>query len=357
MALRVTRQYDEILAAGDGEARVTRQYVEILTPGDGEARVTRQYTEILANLPVYTENITHDLGLSQQIKTAVIYDIAYAPLIIDEGVVKTLLAGKLIETSGIIAPMGDEGGSDTIILPTGPGNIISSLEGASSRGGYNVDLQLYRLSDTQITLGDKSSILGGACNEIDGDYATILGGYYNLITADFTAILNGYDNQTDADYSVVQGKQTLADHYGENAHASGQFSTKGDAQESILVARCETDGAISEELFLDGHNQRITLSNDDTWFFKINVVARRTDSDGHGAWEIKGLIERSLYITSIVGTNTTWAHGSNPAGWNISVTAANDALTITATGATGHKIRWVAKVELIQVSGPEEFYG
>ena len=51
MALRVTREYTDVLGAGDGEVRVTRQYVEMLTSGYLKTRVARQYVEVLASLP------------------------------------------------------------------------------------------------------------------------------------------------------------------------------------------------------------------------------------------------------------------------------------------------------------------
>ena len=51
MAVRVTREYADVLGAGEGEVRVTRQYVEMLTSGYPKARVARQYVEVLASLP------------------------------------------------------------------------------------------------------------------------------------------------------------------------------------------------------------------------------------------------------------------------------------------------------------------
>lgn len=50
MALRVTREYADILGSGEGKVRVTRQYVEMLSSGATKARVARQYVEILASL-------------------------------------------------------------------------------------------------------------------------------------------------------------------------------------------------------------------------------------------------------------------------------------------------------------------
>jgi hypothetical protein len=71
MALRVTRQYDEILAAGDGDARVTRQYTEILAKGAGSIRATRQYAEILAeSFVTYEESVQSNLSLAQQVNVS-----------------------------------------------------------------------------------------------------------------------------------------------------------------------------------------------------------------------------------------------------------------------------------------------
>ncbi len=58
MALRVTREYADVLGAGEGEVRVTRQYVEMLTSGYPKVRVARQYVEVLASLPDDVVHVT-----------------------------------------------------------------------------------------------------------------------------------------------------------------------------------------------------------------------------------------------------------------------------------------------------------
>lgn len=68
--LRATKQYTEILAAGDGNARVSKQYVEILAAGIGTARVTHQYVEILVKEP-YELSITDPISLSQNTNIAI----------------------------------------------------------------------------------------------------------------------------------------------------------------------------------------------------------------------------------------------------------------------------------------------
>jgi len=47
MVLRSTRQYADVLVAGDGKMRATRQFAEVLTEPDAKARVTGQYVDVL----------------------------------------------------------------------------------------------------------------------------------------------------------------------------------------------------------------------------------------------------------------------------------------------------------------------
>ncbi len=76
MALRVTRQYNEALAAGVGELRVTRQYVEVLAAGVGELRVSRQYIEVLGvflAVSEYPQVVEHDSNLTQNVTVNVVW--------------------------------------------------------------------------------------------------------------------------------------------------------------------------------------------------------------------------------------------------------------------------------------------
>ncbi len=69
MALRVTRQYDEVLASGVGKLRVTRQYAEVLTSVYNVENVLSELN--LEGVASYylqaggTQNIQHDLNLQQ----------------------------------------------------------------------------------------------------------------------------------------------------------------------------------------------------------------------------------------------------------------------------------------------------
>ncbi len=63
MAIRVSRQEGEILAAHGGELRVSRQVAEVLAAHEGELRVSRQMIETLRRA-FYYEIVSQDVGLS-----------------------------------------------------------------------------------------------------------------------------------------------------------------------------------------------------------------------------------------------------------------------------------------------------
>jgi hypothetical protein len=65
MALRVTRQFNEVLSKGDGELRVTRQHADVLSKGDGNVRVTRQYIEVLSvSVLTIEKDVSNTLNLT-----------------------------------------------------------------------------------------------------------------------------------------------------------------------------------------------------------------------------------------------------------------------------------------------------
>ena len=60
-AIRLTRQYVDVLGPGDGKARVTRQYIDALYGAAGKARITQQYVEVLGSAlagQTYNETVT-----------------------------------------------------------------------------------------------------------------------------------------------------------------------------------------------------------------------------------------------------------------------------------------------------------
>jgi len=228
---------------------------------------------------------------------------------------------------GVTGPTGVGGGGT--IQPTNSNlyNIRATLEGATAgnpRGEYSVDLQTKRSSADQVASGEGSAIVGGA------------------------------NNEASADYSVVGGDSAVGDHHAQHSHAAGSFSASGDAQTSVLIARQITTDNTPTEMFLDGASERLTLSDQDSWTFRITLIARRTDADNEsGSWIFDGAIDRNGATTALVDNPSKVSLAKDNAAWDVDVTAddVNESLKIEVTGENGKTIRWVARIELTEVNG------
>jgi hypothetical protein len=138
------------------------------------------------------------------------------------------------------------------------------------------------------------------------------------------------------------------------ATANGSFATAGDAQQVRVVLRNSTTTATATQLFIDGATQRLALPNNSAWTFNIQLVGRRTDATGgYAMYTFNGAIVRDANAASTVlpASSRTTVFKSD-AAWNATVAAdtTNGSLNITVTGQAAKTIRWVATVELTQVT-------
>lgn len=266
------------------------------------------------------------------------------------------------------------GGQDVYVNASSPHSTVaggqehyvaSSPHGAIAGGYYNV---LSGASHSFIGGGsennsynDKTVIGGGEGNEIYGDYGVIAGGSYNELYGEHSSIGGGNENETDGQYSTVPGgKEACASLYGQEALASGAFSSAGDAQISRLIARNTTLDATQTELFLDGAAERIcNYSSRKLWAFSITVAAIQAGGTAgtygdSSAWLISGMIKKISSTTSLVGSiaKSIIAQDTGAAAWDVTAEAddTNNALVIKVTGEANKSIRWVAKIELTEVT-------
>lgn len=303
-----------------------------------------------------------------------------------------LLGGEQNEASGGWSTMSggyrNQATGDGAVVGGGKFNIASGAVSVIGGGYAN-----YVSGQSSIVAGGHSnqavglyaSIFGGYHNETSNQYATVAGGYYNTASGEYTAIIAGRTNKAIGNYSVVSGGYynraygnyacivagnynnaygeysgilnglyAKTNNYGQHTQASGRFSTAGDAQVSSLVARIITTNATPLELYLNGSTERLSIASDTTWVFRILVVARRANGDNESAgYEFKGVIDNNAGTTALVGSVTKTVLAEDMPAWDCDVTAddTNDALIITATGEAGKTIRWVAKIELVEVTG------
>ena len=273
-----------------------------------------------------------------------------------------------------------------VISPKGTGAFQLSVADGTATGGNNrgpnsVDVQTLRYNSDQVASGVEST-LAGVGNKASGERCVAIGwsnkatgvagvavGISNNVTQ--TAYAFGRENTASGWRSGVFGEAStasntfsyafgfgvVADKVGQVAFGSGGiFAHVGDSQFSFFKPFRETTDATPTELFLESvaNADRMTLSNNSAWAFRILVVARRTDATGgSAAYEFTGLIVRDANAasTAIVGTVVKTVVAETDAAWDCDVDAdtTNGALRIKATGQNGKTIRWVARVETTEV--------
>lgn len=166
--------------------------------------------------------------------------------------------------------------------------------------------------------------------------------------------------------SHAEGQRSVASRLAQRATSAGLFASAGDAQAGGMVLRRESTDATAG--VLTAANAAVALTGASTnvltipvsraYMLRIDAVARRTDVQGEMAgfiWE--GLVGRdSTGSARIIGTPTTdkW-NDVSAALWALGVSidttdATNNYVKVTATGELTKTIRWVAKMEWVEVA-------
>lgn len=99
-----------------------------------------------------------------------------------------------------------------VIAPKGTGALVAdepdgTAIGGNDRGLNAVDLQMRRVSATQVASGSSSVIGGGVNNSNSGGVATIGGGFNNTITSSSSTISGGQSNNITSSSSTIGGGQ------------------------------------------------------------------------------------------------------------------------------------------------------
>jgi hypothetical protein len=201
-----------------------------------------------------------------------------------------------------------------------------------------------------------SAVGGGGSNTASGYSSTVSGGQNNTASGSCSTVSGGYNNTASGSYSTLGGGiYAKASRYGEVAHAAGRFAANGDAQHSTFVARKNTtDATANVELFLDGVDDRMILTAETTWTFDIKLSAYNDTDNTTAWWIIRGGIRRNAAnSTTLIGSLIEERdYEGTMSGTSAAVTAddTNESLKIAVTGLASKNIRWVAVVDVAQVS-------
>lgn len=246
--------------------------------------------------------------------------------------------------SGIVSGSTNTASGEESFIGSGSNNLASGTESFIGGGSSNESI-----NDASAVIAGVDNTASGIKSLAHGESATASGDYSMAIGEFLEASGSG---------SIAFGRRSKAVLRGQRAFASGYFSSKGDAQLSDLVARKQTSTATPALLDLYGTTSSypILIPDNTTWMFEINLVARRTDSDGeNAAYKFIGAIKKdgTSASTSLVGSVTKTVVAEDMAAWDADVTAntSNGSMSITVTGEAGKTIRWVGRISLTEVSG------
>lgn len=217
---------------------------------------------------------------------------------------------------------------------------------------------------SQTTASGDGAVAFGSQTIASGNYSIAAGQYcfgsYGTTTASGDgALAMGEGCLASAITCQAFGRQSESDKLCQQSIASGTFggsSVTGDAQSSKMVARNSTANATPADLFIDGASAKITIPTDTAWEFSVRIVAAEQGMANTKKFHRTGLIANDGGSTSIstVDTIGTDRELGSPGAWSVAIAAddTGDALKITVTGEAATNIRWVANIEVTEVSYP-----
>lgn len=264
--------------------------------------------------------------------------------------------GATTNVSASVVPKGS--GAFCLAVPDG------TTTGGNARGANAVDLQTFRSAASNVASGDQSSIGGGRDNTASGAQSVIGGGYGNTASSQCSIVVGGFgcsssgfasqsggDSCTaSADVSIADGRQAVANRYGQYAHSTWRFAANGDMQYGRFIVANRTTNATPTTLFLRFDNStRLSVSTGEILSFVANIVGSKSDGTAIAAYMRRGVVKRISNTTSLVGTiQTIGTDIEDNASTDVAITAddTNDALQINVTGIAGETWRWVAVIDV-----------
>lgn len=234
----------------------------------------------------------------------------------------------------------------------GNGNIINCSNNATIAGGTS-----NKISNNSGTTqrGLSGFIGGGQLNEIgplnNSTYASVVGGYNNIVDKHYGTIIGGSGNRINGQWSVGAGQDANSALWGADVFGGGAFSPNEAIQSSVLVLKAEAPANTTVDMKTQGNF--LYMPTGTAWAFKCIVVGRAGTPD-NAAFEISGAIKNVGGTASIIGTPPAVVVLGKDAGastWT-AVAAAGTAgnLLINVTGSATVITRWVARLELTEIS-------
>jgi len=278
--------------------------------------------------------------------------------------------------------------SSLVLSPKGTGAIIigpkpdGTTTGGNARGTGSFDFVTNRSAATQVASGQNAFAFGGRCtasanhavafgfaSTASGEGAFAAGessasqiqstafgkstaqGIYSCAVGSSTAqgrssFSAGENNTATGDYSVAFGVRATAGRHYQFSQSSGRFAANGDVQNSRFHLFVKTTNATATEMTMDG--TRLSIPSGRVMGMIVNIVGSKSDGSAVAHYVREVCCKNVAGTSSLVGTvSTIGTDQEDNASTDVAITIsdANDAVTISVTGIASETWRWCATVD------------
>ena len=282
-------------------------------------------------------------------------------------------AGSTNNASGTYTVIGggdtNTASSNFSFVGGGQSNLAQTNSHAAVCGGWtNTASGAYAFvggGQNHIASGYGSMVGGGTSNSATAQYATVAGGSTNTASSTYAFVGGGNDNTANSQASFISGgvngrTRGIVGYHAFPACNNPIAAASGVTQSALLLLARETTTNTATVLTSNssaaGTTNQVILPNNSAYSFSGEVIAGVTAAGATARWTIDGAIKRGANAasTAMVGTPTvTMTHfDAGAATWVVAVTAdtTNGGIAVTVTGAAATTIRWVCRINTVEVT-------
>lgn len=245
---------------------------------------------------------------------------------------------------------------------------IQALAGGDARGNIAVDFQRFRANDSEVASGEASGLFAGGESTASGIGSIVIGGYKCVASGPFSSAFGSTystcSNSGSAAIATVESEVSAT-----QSAAIGGRSARGTiagqlcsgANDDInpyrqhtfsLKAKADTTNA-TPTVLAPPFGTYLSIPDGQSWLADIYVHARASGAAQYAAYHRSCLIENTAGVTQIRGAvSSIGTDVESDASMDVAITAdnTNDALAITVTGVAATAIRWLATIQINQIT-------
>jgi hypothetical protein len=259
------------------------------------------------------------------------------------------------QAASVWAPQGLASDIDAAIIPQGGGANVANIDG-TKRGQYATDWQKLPGASDKVASGDYSIISGGSLNKASALHSVVVGGNNNLSDANYSTVLGGRGGSTNGitGATIISGAAGL-ERTNPGTSQAAVYTLGGETYDNNVIT-LTTDGTGSPSA-----SNQLTLKDNSAVHFRGMVIAKEYQKyrGEVWTWTFEGAIRRDVgstttdFAPSAILPIINLQYGTNTSSnWAVLLDIDNQhgALVVKARGGSTQHIRWVCRLDTVEVS-------